>query len=94
LAVRVPDHGIAQQLLEAVGIPLATTSANHSGKPALVKGSDVVRQFKNKVDVIVDGGACGKGKESSVVDVTHFPFSILRKGAIPKEQLERVLGLN
>lgn len=93
VAVRVPDHVLAQQILTSVHVPLATTSVNTSGEPSVTKGSDAVKLFSGRVDVIVDGGACDWRKESSVVDATHFPFTILRQGVISKTDLAKQLKL-
>ncbi len=93
VAVRVPDHELAHQILTSVHLPLATTSVNTSGEPSITKGADAVKFFKGRVDVIVDGGDCDWMKESSVVDVTHFPFTILRQGVISKTDLAKQLKL-
>jgi L-threonylcarbamoyladenylate synthase len=87
IAVRVPDHGITAQLLAGLGLPLAATSANLSGKTSLTTGAQAKKLFMSKVDVIIDGGACPGGRESSVVDATHFPFTVLREGAVSKPEL-------
>jgi L-threonylcarbamoyladenylate synthase len=91
IAVRVPDHGVLRQALDAAGAPVAATSANRSGKPSVTDGVEAIRQFTGRVDVIIDGGPCAVGRESSVVDVTRYPFSVLRVGAVSKSELERVL---
>jgi L-threonylcarbamoyladenylate synthase len=92
IAVRVPDHPVALGILAAAGLPLATTSANASGEPSVKTGADAVRQFEGKVDVIVDGGDCPLRRESSVIDATHYPFSILRAGALSAADVERALA--
>lgn len=94
IAVRVPDHPFARQILSAAQLPLATTSVNISGRKAVVSGEEAKKVFQGKVDVIIDGGPCDIGHESTVLDVTHFPFSVLREGALSKTQLARVLNLN
>lgn len=93
VAVRVPDHKIAIGILKAAHVPLAVTSANHSGKPEVTKGLDAIDLFEGRVDVIVDGGACDINRASSVVDATHHPFTILREGAISKTALAKALNL-
>ena len=93
IAVRVPKSNVAQTLLAAVQVPLATTSANASGKPAMTSGVTVKKFFTDKVDVIIDGGECPVGEASSVVDVTHVPFTILREEAVSKAELTRKLKL-
>ncbi len=93
IAVRVPDHRLVRELLNAVQVPLATTSANKSGHDSLSRAADVKKIFMNKVDVIVDGGDCPGGVASSVIDATHVPFTVFREGAISKAELIRVLKL-
>jgi L-threonylcarbamoyladenylate synthase len=87
IAVRVPDHGVVTQMLAAFGFPLASTSANFSGKPSAKNFSDIKTIFKSDEALLIDGGRCAKARESTVVDVTHFPFTVLREGAIPKDKI-------
>lgn len=94
IAVRVPDHGVVRQLLHVARIPLAATSANLSGEVSIKEGKDAIQQFEGRVDVIVDGGHCHWGKESSVADATHYPFTLLRHGAISKQELTEKLNLS
>lgn len=91
IAVRVPDHGVIRSMLDHGGVPLAATSANQSGEASVTEGEEAVRQFKGRVEVIIDGGPCMLGRESTVVDASKFPFMVLREGAIPKGDLERCL---
>jgi len=91
IAVRVPDHGAVRTLLDSTGVPIAATSANQSDEPSITEGAEVVKQFMGKVDVIIDGGTCAVGRESSVVDASQYPFSMLREGAISRAELERCL---
>jgi L-threonylcarbamoyladenylate synthase len=91
IAVRVPDHGVVRALLDHAGVPIAATSANQSGNPSITDGSEAVRLFGGRVEVIIDGGVCAIGRESTVVDASRFPFMVLREGAIPKKELERCL---
>lgn len=93
IAVRVPDHGVVRHILTTVQIPLAATSANSSGKPSLTDGKEAVKLFNGKVDLIIDGGVCEWRKESSVVDATHYPFTVIREGAISKSHLAKQLNL-
>lgn len=93
LAVRVPDHPIARQVLVSAGVPIAATSANKSGGRSMTDGQQVVAAFNGKVDVIIDAGPCAIGRESSVVDASSFPFTIIREGAVPKSELACRLGL-
>jgi L-threonylcarbamoyladenylate synthase len=92
LAVRVPGHPSAQTLLAAVGRPLAAPSANASGGVSPTTASHVAESLDRRVDLILDGGACAVGLESSVLDLTGERPSLLRPGGIPKEVLEDALG--
>jgi len=94
IAVRVPQHAVVTDLIENMGLPVAATSANVSGKTSLKSGAAVIKKFNNKVDVIVDGGRCHWGQESSVLDATHYPFLVLREGAISRQHLYRQLSAN
>ena len=92
VAVRVPDHEAARALIEAVGAPLATTSANRSGAPAALTARDVLAQLGRRLRWVLDGGPSPGGQASSVVDVTAEPPAICRHGAIPDEALQPLLG--
>ncbi len=91
MAVRIPDHPIALALLKQAGLPLATTSVNKSGDEPAVSGEEAYRLFGARVAWSIDGGRCRIKEASSVIDVSAFPFSVKREGAIPKKDLERVL---
>jgi len=92
LAVRVPGHPVAQTLLAAVGRPLAAPSANASGGVSPTTAAHVADSLDGRVDLILDGGACAVGLESSVLDLTGGRPLLLRPGGIPKEELEGTLG--
>jgi L-threonylcarbamoyladenylate synthase len=81
LAIRVPNHALLCQLLEASGVPWVQTSANRSGFPSLTNGIEVADQFSGAVDWIVDGGATG-GLASTIADARQSPARVLREGAI------------
>lgn len=87
VAVRIPALGLIRQILAHTPFPLAATSANKSGQKSLKTGAEVRIAFEGKVDLIIDGGPCQVGHESTVLDVTHYPFSVLREGAIKKSKL-------
>jgi L-threonylcarbamoyladenylate synthase len=92
VAVRVPAHPVALELLRRVGEPLTGTSANLSGRPGPRTAGEVRRQLGGRVDLIVDGGPCPGGVESTVVDCTVDPPRVLREGAVPAEQIAAVLS--
>lgn len=92
LAVRVPRHDIGQSLLRAAERPLAAPSANASGKISPTSATHVAASLVERVPMILDGGDCEVGLESTVVDLSGEQPVILRPGGITKEQLEAVLG--
>jgi L-threonylcarbamoyladenylate synthase len=90
IGIRIPDDRFVRELSERIG-PLATTSANRSGFPNTTKVDEVLAQIGNLVDLILDGGECEGGIPSSVVDCRSEEVKILRDGAIPKEEIYRIL---
>ena len=92
VGVRVPNHPIPLALIEEVGSPLATTSANLSGAPSAVTAEEVDRQIGDRVDLIIDGGPSPGGKDSTVIDLTTEPPTVRRMGAVPVEELESAIG--
>lgn len=93
VALRMPDHPVALELLKKVGIPLAAPSANTSGKPSPTRAEHVYHDLQGKIAAIVDGGATGWGLESTVLDCTCWPFRILRPGGITLEQLQELIPI-
>ena len=92
LAVRVPDHPLALALLRAFGRPLVAPSANPSGQLSPTSASDVRDALGDKVAVILDGGPCRVGVESTVVDLSGEHPALLRPGGVPAEALEAIVG--
>jgi L-threonylcarbamoyladenylate synthase len=93
VAIRVPKHPLLQSLLEASGVPWASTSANLSGSPALNDAAAVASQFSALVDYIIDGGIT-PGLESTVVDASALPIRILRQGAVKSNDILEALEKN
>ncbi len=91
VAVRMPAHNGALQLIEEAGVPVAAPSANTSGRPSPTMAEHVKEDLDDKIDMIVDGGSVGIGLESTIIDVTGDVPVILRPGYITKEMLEEVL---
>jgi L-threonylcarbamoyladenylate synthase len=89
IGVRIPDHPVALGLLRAMGVPLATTSVNRSGQKPAVSGIQAAKLFGKKVDYLIDGGICRVKTASSVIDLSHYPFMVIREGAISKKVLEK-----
>jgi len=92
VAVRCPDSEITRQIIRLAGVPLAAPSANISGKPSTTTAEHVRHDHDGKIDLIVDGGACRVGVESTIVDLTEDRPRLLRPGGITPEQLVEVLG--
>ena len=90
VAVRIPAHPVPIALAEGLETPIVGTSANLSGKPSALTAGEVYAQFGDRIDLVIDGGRCLGGKESTVVDVTGETPVILREGAIAREELEQV----
>lgn len=93
VALRMPDHPIALELLKHGGLPLAAPSANTSGKPSPTRASHVYHDLKGKIPAIIDGGATGWGVESTVLDCSSWPFRILRPGGVTLEQLRELMPI-
>jgi L-threonylcarbamoyladenylate synthase len=91
VAVRMPSHPVAAALLRACGLPVAAPSANSSGKPSPTLASHVMEDMHGKIPLILDGGPCEVGVESTVLDLCHGTPTILRPGGITREMLESVL---
>lgn len=87
VAVRLPDHALTQQIIAAVGFPLAVTSANRSGQPSPRTAVEVMIQLGGRVAAILDGGTCPGGIPSTILDCTTDPPRLLRAGAIPLDAL-------
>jgi L-threonylcarbamoyladenylate synthase len=92
LAVRVPAHAVALALLRAVERPLAAPSANISGRPSPTAAPHVARDLGDRVALILDGGPCPVGVESTVVGLADEPARLLRPGGVPREAIEALIG--
>jgi L-threonylcarbamoyladenylate synthase len=90
VAVRVPDHPVPLALVQGCGVPVSGTSANLSGHPSPRTAAEVRAQLGDRIDLVIDGGACPGGRESTIVDVTGPVPVVRRVGAIPLEKLQRV----
>lgn len=92
VAVRIPDHPVALALIRRSGRPIAAPSANRSGRPSPTQARHVWEDLQGRIDVIVDGGPCGIGLESTVLDLTQDRPVILRPGAVTPAQLQPHVG--
>jgi len=91
VAVRVPAHPVAQALLAAFGRPVVAPSANRSGHVSPTDAAHVLADLRGRIDLIVDGGPCAVGVESTIVSCLGEP-TLLRPGGVPREAIEQVLG--
>ena len=92
VAVRIPNHPIPVALIRGLGAPIIGTSANISGQPSPVTAEEVRGQLDEDVDLIIDGGRCPGGVESTVLDVTGKVPAIIREGAVSREEIAKVCG--
>jgi len=92
VAIRMPAHEIALGLIRASKRPIAAPSANISGKPSPTLAEHVIDDFYGRIECIIDGGETKIGVESTVLDLTTKPPTLLRPGGLPIEEIERVIG--
>ena len=92
VAIRVPDHPVAKELLELVDVPVAAPSANISGRISPTRLRHVQEEFGCNISSILEGGDCKVGLESTVLDLSGTIPTILRPGHVTKEQLESKIG--
>ena len=92
IALRVPDHPLALELLRGVGRPIVAPSANLSGRVSPTTAAHVKRGLGKKVSVILDGGPCSVGVESTVVSLMKTHATLLRPGGLSRREIEQALG--
>lgn len=92
VALRCPDHPLARRLIAEAGLPLAAPSANRSEAVSPTTAHHVLAGLGNRIDLILDGGPCRRGIESTVVDCTVSPPRILRPGPLSRDDLEAAVG--
>jgi len=88
IAVRVPKHPVCLALIHGLGNPVIGTSANISGQPPALTADELEQQLGGKIDLVINGGKCPGGKESTIVDVTHEAPVILRQGITPAYDID------
>lgn len=91
VAIRMPNHPIALDLIKSSGVPIAAPSANTSGKPSPTDANHVIEDLQGKVHMIIDGGVTGIGLESTVLDLSGDQPMILRPGGVTLEDLREIL---
>jgi L-threonylcarbamoyladenylate synthase len=92
VAVRCPNHPVAQALIREAGVPIAAPSANRSTELSPTRAEHVLKSLNGRIDLLLDGGPCSGGLESTVVDVTGEVPHLLRPGLITVPMLESVCG--
>jgi len=91
VGLRVPNHEKARRLIKECGGALIGTSANISGRPSLRTAGEVVRELEDRVDLVIDGGPAPLGRESTVVRVLGNESTVLRDGAISRDDILKTL---
>lgn len=94
VGLRCPDHPLTLAALREAKLPFAAPSANPSGAPSPKCAGDVIKYFDGKISAVIDGGECGIGRESTIIDMSAVPFRILRQGALPEETIADALAEN
>ncbi len=92
ITVRCPNHPVARDLIRRSGTPIAAPSANRSQTISPTTAAAVLESLEDRVDIILDGGACSVGVESAILDLTTAKPVLLRAGGITKEELEEALN--
>ena len=92
VGLRCPDHPLTLALLRECGLPLAAPSANPSGEPSPKTAEQVLGYFDGKIEAVIDGGPCGIGTESTLIDMSGKPYRILRQGALDRKAIAEALA--
>lgn len=91
VAVRMPSHPVARTMLQVCNLPIAAPSANSSGRPSPTTAAHVLEDMNGKIPLIIDGGMCDVGVESTVLDLCHGDPVVLRPGGVTREMISDVL---
>ena len=91
VGLRCPDHPLTLSLLKECGLPLAAPSANPSGEPSPKTAEQVLGYFDGIIEAVIDGGPCGIGTESTLIDMSQKPYRILRQGALGRDTIAGAL---
>lgn len=94
VGLRCPDHPLTLSLLKSCGLPLAAPSANPSGEPSPKTAEQVLDYFDGRIDAVIDGGPCGLGRESTLIDMSRTPYKTLREAALHEETVAEALAEN
>ena len=91
VGLRCPDHPLTLEALRLSGLPFAAPSANPSGAPSPKSARTVAEYFDGSIEAIIDGGECGIGKESTLIDMSALPYRILREAALSRDEIADTL---
>lgn len=94
VALRCPDHPMTLELIKKSALPLAAPSANPSGAESPKTAQEVMEYFDGKIAAVIDGGRCGIGTESTIIDMSSVPYKILRSGALSESSIRSALADN
>lgn len=92
VGLRCPDHPLTLEALRLAGVPFAAPSANPSGEASPKNAEKVLEYFEGKIEAVIDGGRCGIGTESTIIDMSRTPYRILRQGALPEKTVADALS--
>lgn len=92
VAIRMPGHSVALQLIQAANLPIAAPSANSSGRPSPTTAQHVLEDMQGRIPLILDGGSCEVGIESTVLDIRGDVATILRPGGVTPDQIAFIIG--
>ncbi len=92
VAIRMPEHPVARELIRMAAVPVAAPSANVSGRPSTTTAQHVLDDMDGKIEMVVDAGSSRVGLESTVLDVTVEPPVLLRPGGVTPGQIEKIIG--
>lgn len=92
VGMRCPNHPVTLEIIRRAGVPVAAPSGNLSGRPSPTCAGSMLADMDGRIDAIVDGGPCGVGVESTIVDLTAPVPRLLRPGGLPLETLREALG--
>lgn len=92
VGLRCPDHELTLETLRLAGVPFAAPSANPSGAPSPKSAGEVMGYFDGQIAAVIDGGDCGIGRESTIIDMSAEPYRFLRHGALSEEDIASALA--
>jgi len=92
IGIRMPNCRVTLEIVKTSGVPLACPSANLSGRSSPTKAEEVIKDLGEKIDLILDGKETKIGVESTVLDLTTYPPTMVREGALKREEIEEVVG--